>query len=124
MLPPLLSQRGTADARIIRTRKECAEIGWGSWKLLPRLPEPVLGMQYDWNDRYTVVLHNFSELPTTARVRVDGRPPCPLINMLSQERSEPDESGQHTIELEPYGYRWLRMGDTERPLTEGQPRRR
>ena len=110
--------------RIIRTRKECAEIGWGSWKLLPRLPEQVLGMQYDWNDRYTVVLHNFGELPTTVRVRVDDRPPCPLFNMLSQERSEPDESGQHTIELEPYGYRWLRIGDTERPLTDGQPRRR
>jgi maltose alpha-D-glucosyltransferase/alpha-amylase len=57
-------------------------------------------------------------------VRVEGIGPCPLVNMLSQERGEPDEGGQHTIDLEPYGYRWLRAGDTERPLTDGQPRRR
>jgi hypothetical protein len=44
--------------------------------------------------------------------------------MLSQDRSEPDGRGRHTIELEPYGYRWLRLGDTERPLTDGHPRRR
>jgi maltose alpha-D-glucosyltransferase / alpha-amylase len=55
---------------------------------------------------------------------VDGRPPCPLVNMLSQDRSDPDDSGRHVIELEPYGYRWLRVGDSERPLTDGQPRRR
>jgi maltose alpha-D-glucosyltransferase/alpha-amylase len=91
---------------------------------VPRLPDHVLGIQYEWTDRRTIVLHNFSELPTTVRVRVEGIGPCPLVNMLSQERGEPDEGGQHTIDLEPYGYRWLRAGDTERPLTDGQPRRR
>lgn len=109
--------------RVIRTRKECAEIGWGNWKLIPRLPDHVLGMQYEWDHRCTLVLHNFSDTPTTVRVRPDGLPACPLINMLSQERSEPDGRGRHTIDLEPYGYRWLRMGDSERPLTAGQPRR-
>ena len=110
--------------RIIRMRKECAEIGWGDWKLLPRLPDHVLGVQYEWDHRCTLVLHNFKDVPTTVRVRPLGLPPCPLMNMLSQERSEPDGVGRHTIELEPYGYRWLRMGDTERPLTDGQPRRK
>jgi maltose alpha-D-glucosyltransferase/alpha-amylase len=110
--------------RIIRMRKECAEIGWGSWKILPRLPESVLGMQYEWENRCTVVLHNFADVPATAHVRVEGRPPCPLINMLSQERLDPGPKGRHTIELEPYGYRWLRVGDAERPLTDGRPRRR
>ena len=109
--------------RIIRMRKECSEIGWGAWKLLPRLPDHVLGLRYEWNDRCTLVLHNFVDTPTSVRVRPDG-PPCPLVNLLSQERSEPDRQGRHTIELEPYGYRWLRVGDTERPLTDGQPRRK
>jgi maltose alpha-D-glucosyltransferase/alpha-amylase len=110
--------------RVIRTRKECAEIGWGDWHLLPRLPDHVLGIQYDWDDRRTLVLHNFTDRPATVRVRPDDLPPCALINMLSQDRSEPDGRGRHTIELEPYGYRWLRLGDTERPLTDGHPRRR
>jgi maltose alpha-D-glucosyltransferase / alpha-amylase len=110
--------------RIIRTRKECAEIGWGTWKLLPRLPDQVLGMQYEWNGRCTLVLHNFKDVPVTVRAKPDGLPACPLINMLSQEGSEPDRQGRHTIDLEPYGYRWLRIGDTERPLTDKPGRQR
>jgi maltose alpha-D-glucosyltransferase/alpha-amylase len=110
--------------RIIRTRKECAEIGWGTWRLLPRLPEDVLGIQYEWNGRCTLVLHNFTERPTPVRVRVEGRPPCPLINLLSHDRIDPDASGRCAMELEPYGYRWLRMGDTERPITDEKTRRR
>ncbi len=110
--------------RIIRTRKECPEIGWGSWQLLPRLPQHVLGIQYNWKDRCTLVLHNFKDRPTRVRVRVDGHPPCPLINLLSQERSEPDQRGAHSMELEPYGYRWLRVGDTERPFSNEKTRRR
>ena len=110
--------------RIIRMRKECAEIGWGAWRLLPRLPDTVLGIQYEWNGRCTAVLHNFSDRPTSVRLRIDGRPPCPLVNLLSQERSDPDPDGRHVFELEPYGYRWLRVGDTERPLAREKSRRR
>jgi maltose alpha-D-glucosyltransferase/alpha-amylase len=110
--------------RIIRTRKECAEIGWGEWRLLPRLPDQVLGIQYDWNSRCTLVLHNFADRPVRVRVRADGRPPCALVNLLSQDRSDPDASGRHAIELEPYGYRWLRVGDTERPISDQKTQRR
>ena len=110
--------------RIIRMRKECVEIGWGAWSLLPRLPDHILGIQYSWNERCTLVLHNFKDVPTTVNLRVAGRPPCPLVNMLSQERSDPDGAGRHTIDLEPYGYRWLRVGDSERPLKAERSRRR
>ena len=33
-----------------------------------------------------------------------------LVNLLAQSESHADESGRHTIELEPYGYRWFRAG--------------
>jgi maltose alpha-D-glucosyltransferase/alpha-amylase len=104
--------------RIIRTRKECAEISWGDWKILDRVPDSVLAMQYDWNDRSTVVLHNFSDAPCAVRLRVGGPQGKVLMNLLSQERCEPDGSGRHLIELEPYGYRWMRVGDMERPIAE------
>jgi maltose alpha-D-glucosyltransferase/alpha-amylase len=109
--------------RIIRTRKECAEIGWGDWRLLPRLPEGVLGIRYDWSGRATIVLHNFREQPVTVRLRVDGADGARLANLLSQDYSDADESGHHTVELEAYGYRWLRVGDSERPLPDRQTRR-
>jgi maltose alpha-D-glucosyltransferase / alpha-amylase len=107
--------------RIIRTRKECPEIGWGDWRLVPRMPEPVLGIRYDWNGRATFALHNFSDRPITVRFGGEG---CDtLVNLLSQECSDADKSGRHTVELEPYGYRWLRAGDTERPITDEKTRR-
>jgi maltose alpha-D-glucosyltransferase/alpha-amylase len=107
--------------RIIRTRKECPEIGWGSWRLLPRLPEHVLGIRYDFNGRATIALHNFLDHPVKVKVSVDN---CDtLVNLLSQETSRAGKSGRHTIELEPYGYRWMRAGDSERPVTDETRRR-
>jgi maltose alpha-D-glucosyltransferase/alpha-amylase len=108
--------------RIIRTRKECAEMGWGDWTILSRLPDGVLGIRYDWNGRATIVLHNFRDQPVTARLRVDGPNGKRLVNLLSQDRSEADENGRHVVELEPYGYRWLRVGDSERPIPDEKTR--
>jgi maltose alpha-D-glucosyltransferase/alpha-amylase len=110
--------------RIIRTRKECAEISWGDWTILPHMPENVLAMRYDWNDRSTIVLHNLADRPCAVRLRVDGPKGKILMNLLSQDRSEADTTGRHLIELEPYGYRWLRAGDMERPIAEARGARR
>jgi len=107
--------------RIIRTRKECPEIGWGDWKILSRLPEQVLGIRYEWNERSTVALHNFADHPVTVHVPAEG---CDVfVNLLSQDRSEARKSGRHTFELEPYGYRWLRGGEPERPIKPAKQRR-
>jgi maltose alpha-D-glucosyltransferase / alpha-amylase len=104
--------------RTIRTRKECPEIGWGDWKILPTGTEQVLAMRYDWDDRTSVFVHNFGDNPVAVRLRVDA--PCGevLTNLLRQERSDADEGGRHTIELEAYGYRWFRVGSLDRPITK------
>ena len=104
--------------RVIRTRKECPEIGWGDWRLLPRLPAHVLGIRYVFNGRATIALHNFLDRPVTVTIAVDGRDS--LVNLLSADTSEADKSGRHRIELEPYGYRWLRAGGSERPFKDGR----
>jgi len=101
--------------RIIRTRKECPEIGWGDWHLLPRLPAHVLGIRYDWNGRTTIALHNFLDRRQSVTVAIEG---CGmLVNLLTADTSAADD-GRHRIELEPYGYQWLRAGDSERPLRQ------
>ncbi|HEX4568583.1 MAG TPA: alpha-amylase family protein, partial [Vicinamibacterales bacterium] len=108
--------------RIIRTRKECAEIGWGEWTIVPRLPDHVLGLRYDWNGRATIVLHNFAERPCAVRLHVPDPEGRCLTNLLSQEVSERDGRGGHEIELEAYGYRWLRVGSLEQPITDEKTR--
>jgi maltose alpha-D-glucosyltransferase/alpha-amylase len=108
--------------RIIRMRKECAEIGWGEWKVLGRLPGGVLGIRYDWNGRTTIVLHNFRDQSVSVRLRMDGAGGRRLANLQSQDHSEADGGGYHFIELEPYGYRWLRVGDSEGPVPDEKTR--
>jgi len=78
----------------------------------------VLAMRYDWNDRSTIVLHNFADAPRAVRIRLEGPQGRVLMNLLAQERCEADEQGRYVIELEPYGYRWLRVGEMERPIAE------
>lgn len=33
-----------------------------------------------------------------------------LVNLLSEAHSRADKDGHHTLILEPYGYRWFRIG--------------
>ncbi len=96
--------------RVIRARKECPEISWGKWQILRSGTEQVLAMRYDWEGQTAVFVHNFAAKPCAVRLRVDGPSGGTLVNLLAQSESHADESGRHTIEFEPYGYRWFRAG--------------
>jgi maltose alpha-D-glucosyltransferase/alpha-amylase len=98
-------------ARMIRVRKECPEIGWGSWKILPTGSSKVLGMRYDWRGNSLVVLHNFDEKPQEVRIRPGVEGGNRLVNLLAEEESHASQSGTHKMALESYGYRWFRVGD-------------
>ncbi len=49
--------------RKIRMRKECPEISWGDWKILPNDQPGVLVMRYEWNQRTLITVHNFTGKP-------------------------------------------------------------
>ncbi|WNM57351.1 alpha-amylase family protein [Candidatus Nitrospira allomarina] len=98
-------------ARMIRVRKECPEIGWGSWKILHTGSSKVLGMRYDWRGNSLVVLHNFDEKPQEVRIRPGVEGGDRLVNLLAEEESHSPSSGIHKMALESYGYRWFRVGD-------------
>jgi maltose alpha-D-glucosyltransferase/alpha-amylase len=107
--------------RIIRMRTECPEISWGRWKILRSGSDQVLAMQYDWDGRTGVFVHNFDAKPCALRLHVDGPSGDCLTNLLCPTESHADESGRHAIELEPYGYRWYRAGSLDRaPLPNEQ----
>jgi maltose alpha-D-glucosyltransferase / alpha-amylase len=96
--------------RVIRMRRECPEISWGEWKALNVRNDHVLALRYDWDSRTSVFLHNFDQKPCAVRLHVDAPRGDVLVNLLGQNESHADESGRHTIELEPWGYRWFRAG--------------
>ncbi|MBV8086926.1 MAG: alpha-amylase family protein, partial [Chloroflexi bacterium] len=95
--------------RIIRMYKECPEFAWGNWRLLDTGSNAVLGLQYRWHGNSTVTLHNLSAKPARAQIDVEGPHSGQLLNLLSHDHNI-GRSERHTIELEPYGYRWYRLG--------------
>ena len=96
--------------RMIRIRKECPEIGWGSWSALPTRSPHILALCYEWRGNSVVVVHNFSSRPQEARFEVKAEGGDHLINLLVNEEIHADADGMHRVTLEALGYRWYRVG--------------
>jgi maltose alpha-D-glucosyltransferase / alpha-amylase len=98
--------------RIIRMRKEVPEIGWGDFSVLPCGTPEVLALRFDWRNNGVVVIHNFSPEPREIELEVKtGRTSeRDLINLLAENHSQANPAGVHSIVLEPFGYRWYRVG--------------
>jgi len=93
-------------------RKEVPEIGWGDFSFLETGNPQVLVMRYDWRDNAVVCVHNLSAEPQEVRFWLGAKdqPGELLVNILSEDHSYPAKNGRHCILVEPYGYRWFRVG--------------
>jgi maltose alpha-D-glucosyltransferase / alpha-amylase len=96
--------------RIIRARKECPEVGWGSWKVLRTSSPRVLALRYDWRNNAVLFLHSFDSKALSVTFGAGSANGAFLANLLSDNHSRADGRGRHTIEMEGYGYRWFRVG--------------
>ena len=98
--------------RIIRMRKEVPEIGWGDFSVIATRDPAILAIRYDWRKNSVLFVHNLDEKPREASLSVGlaGEEGKHLINLLSEDHSEADDRGKHTLMLEAYGYRWYRVG--------------
>jgi maltose alpha-D-glucosyltransferase / alpha-amylase len=98
--------------RIIRMRKEVPEVGWGDFTVITARDPAILALRYDWRNNSVLFVHNLDENPREATLSVGlaGDAGKHLINLLSEDHSEADKGGRHTILMEAYGYRWYRVG--------------
>ncbi|HEX7933605.1 MAG TPA: alpha-amylase family protein [Paraburkholderia sp.] len=98
--------------RRIRMRREVPEISWGDFDVLRTSRSDVLGLRYDWRNNSVLCLHNFRAEACTVKFRSGCEEPGQkrLINLLSDDHSEEKDDGRHEVVLEPYGYRWYRVG--------------
>ncbi len=97
--------------RIIRMRKEVPEIGWGEFSFIATGTPKVLAMRYHWRNNSVLCVHNLSAEPREVRLKLaaDDEAGCELVNLLSDEHSQPEKGASHRVLLEPYGYRWYRV---------------
>jgi maltose alpha-D-glucosyltransferase/alpha-amylase len=96
--------------RLIRMRKEVPEIGWGDFSIVATRKPEVLALRYDWRNNSVLFVHNLSAVPTEVKFGAGAKLDSLLVNLLSGDHSSRDASGRHCILLEPYGYRWFRIG--------------
>jgi maltose alpha-D-glucosyltransferase / alpha-amylase len=102
--------------RMIRMRRECREVSWGEFAVLATDCAEVLVLRYDWRGTALVTLHNFDDRRRTVSFRIETPRSELLVDALADRHSRADASGRHSIELEPYGYRWLRVGSADNML--------
>jgi maltose alpha-D-glucosyltransferase/alpha-amylase len=96
--------------RMIRLRKECPEIGWGEWSIVRTNQSAVLAMLYEWRERRLLCVHNLAQAPCEARLQLDVDRGERLASLIEDDEAVADDGGVHHLELEPYAYRWYRVG--------------
>ena len=69
-------------------------------------------MRYDWKNNAVLFIHSLHSEPREVRFSVDyeGAKERILVNLLSEDHSHPDKGNRHCVLMEPYGYRWFRVG--------------
>jgi maltose alpha-D-glucosyltransferase/alpha-amylase len=96
--------------RMIRVRKECPEIGWGDWTILPTRSRHVLALLYRWRGNSLVCVHNLDDEPQEVSITVPDERGGVLADLIESDESVAREETTHELVLEPYGYRWYRVG--------------
>jgi trehalose synthase len=94
--------------RVIRTRKECHEVGWGAWEVLEADDPALLAIRYRWSGRTLLALHNLGGSRVTAGLAADDLDAGALEEVLGRGEHGPRPGGGLEVRLPRYGYRWLR----------------
>jgi maltose alpha-D-glucosyltransferase/alpha-amylase len=91
--------------RLIRRRRECPELGWGDWSILPQDDPAVFAHRADWDASTIVAVHNLSGRATEAALSLDAE--GTLVDLFGTDELALD--GTLTLPLAPHGRRWYRL---------------
>ncbi len=102
--------------RMIRARKECPEISWGSFVVLRTNVPEALAIRFDWRNTSLLTLHNFSSSKQNVKLKVD----CPndklLVEVFDGRHSKAHNDGSHRVPMDGYAWRWFRVGAPDNVL--------
>jgi maltose alpha-D-glucosyltransferase / alpha-amylase len=96
--------------RMIRTLRECPEIGGGHSSLVEaKLPESILAHRFDGFDGALLLLHNLGKKKTTLDLGPQPGVGADLHEVFSNRAYPAPNEDLEGLELDPYGYRWIRL---------------
>ncbi len=94
--------------RLVRVRRETPEIALGDWSVLPAADAELLALRYDWGKRTVFLAHNLGAKARRLTFNVDPQTVSGLSDMFASGDCAIGKDGAVTIDIEGYGYRWLR----------------
>jgi maltose alpha-D-glucosyltransferase/alpha-amylase len=96
--------------RLIRRRRECPELGFGTLEVLEAGAPSVLAHRCDWDGSTVVAVHELAGRPAEVRLALDEGEA--LVDLF-EETEHPLPA---TLELGPYAARWFRVRRAGRRL--------
>jgi maltose alpha-D-glucosyltransferase/alpha-amylase len=106
--------------RLIRMRKECPEISWGSFVVLRSTVSEVLALRYDWRNTSMITVHNFSSKAQKVLLKAGCERDGLLVDVFDGDHSRVGRDGMHRIDLDEYGWRWYRVGGADNALDRSE----
>ena len=91
---------------LIRRRRECPELGWGSITLLESGDPAVLAHRADWDGSTVVAVHSLAEEPRAVTLEVGEAEAA--VDLFGADELKP-RAGRVRVELGRYGHRWFRV---------------
>jgi hypothetical protein len=85
-------------------------LGWGHLEIIEQPHSQVLAHRVTWDDASLIGLHNLGpDAVTVSFEQADLDQKCQLVDLLQTGSTTPDKTGQTELQLDGYGYRWLRV---------------
>lgn len=95
--------------RVIWMRKRCPEFGLGQWQILDTDESCIFAHACEWEGKTVMALHNLAD--KACRVTLPSNSYQYLIDLFGNCPYERLDANVATILLDPFGYRWFRVGD-------------
>lgn len=95
---------------LIRRYRESPELGWADFSVLEQPHSAVLAHRCTWDDGSMVAIHNLGPERRKVPIKLDDCDDrCRLMDLLRGGTTPLDRSGKADLDLDGYGYRWLRI---------------
>ncbi|MYV57140.1 alpha-amylase family protein [Streptomyces sp. SID3212] len=97
--------------RLVECYRESPELAWGAHEILPAGDDAVLAHLSTTGDGAVLALHNFADRRVKVVTEASGLAAGTVLTDLLGEDdiTVGKKDGKVRVELEPYGYRWLRV---------------
>ena len=94
---------------LVRAYRESPELGWAELHVLKQPHVEVLAHECRWDDRRLLLVHNLGPEPRRVSLQIEGGDGIDLVDVLGEAPCTLDADGTVHVELDGYGFRWLRL---------------